>query len=117
MRGAIIFLMLFVAARANAGELTAQQLLLYCSEKRDSPADLSCNAYVSGFAEGLLIGKLMSEGGLGFCPPPQGLSGLQVRLIVENWMRQHPKALNESAGKASMAALITAYPCPVKNSN
>jgi hypothetical protein len=116
MRGRFIFLMLFAAARADADELTAQQLLLYCSEKSASPADISCTAYVSGFAEGLLIGKLMSEGGLGFCPP-QDLSALQVRLIVENWMRQHPKALNEPARKAAMAALFTAYPCPTKNSN
>jgi hypothetical protein len=99
MKARIIFLIVFAAARANADEFTAQQLLMYCSAKKDSAADLSCSAYIAGFSEGLLVGKVMSEGGLGFCPPSEGLSGLQTRLIVENWMRQHPKALNEPARK------------------
>jgi hypothetical protein len=116
MRMLFIFLVLFPISAANSGEFTAHQLFQYCSDAKGSPGGISCSAWVSGFVEGLLVGKLLPEAGLTFCPP-KDLSGLQARLLVENWIRQHPKELNEQASKVSMAALLTAYPCPAKNSN
>jgi hypothetical protein len=71
---------------------------------------------VENFTEGIIIGKKLPEAGLTFCPP-KDLTVLQARLIIEKWMREHPKALNESAKNVSMAAMLTAYPCQPKNSN
>jgi hypothetical protein len=101
---------------ASAGELTATELFQYCSDRAGSSGGLICSAYVEGFTEGLIMGKSLSEAGLTFCPP-RDLTVLQARLIVEKWMREHPKALNDSAKRVSIGALIRAYPCQPKNSN
>jgi hypothetical protein len=60
---------LFSPYITNAGEFIASQLFQYCGDQKGSPGGIACSAYVSGFAEGLLIGKMLREAGLTFCPP------------------------------------------------
>jgi len=99
---------------ASADALTATKLFQYCSDQEGSFGDIACLAYVQGFTEGLIIGKQLPKNGLTFCPP-KDLTVLQGRLIIEKWMREHPKLLNEKVRYVSMAAMLTAYPCQPKN--
>jgi hypothetical protein len=104
-------------APAGAQEFTGIKLYQFCSDPNpSSAASLGCSAYVAGFMEGLFIGKSLPGSGHSFCPP-KGLTVPQGRLVIEKFMRDRPKILNEAASSISMAALVLAFPCDATKSN
>jgi hypothetical protein len=100
-----------VCSEANA--FTGTELYRSCQK---GAADLSCVAYVRGFVDGMVIGKVF---GLikpaMFCPPNDGILLEQGRLIVEKFLTDHPERLHEKASFLAAAALLEAFPC--QNSN
>jgi len=103
--------LLSLLAPARADELKGIKLYQQCSNtNQDSVGYLNCNAYVAGFVEGLYIGKSLPGSGYNFCPP-KDLTYLQARLVIEKFMRDHPKMLNDAAGSVAMAVRVLTYPC------
>src|SRR4051812_24617196 len=81
-------------ACSEANAFTGTELYRSCQ----SPTDLSCTAYVRGFVDGMVIGKVVGLTKLPmFCPPNDGILLEQGRLIVEKFLRDHPEKLHEQA--------------------
>jgi Rap1a immunity proteins len=53
---------------------------------------------------------LMASGDPKFCPP-QRLSGKEIRLIVEKYLKGHPDQLKKQAGAFAGLALYQEFPC------
>jgi hypothetical protein len=64
----------------------------------------------------MLLGTLTQRSGaIKYCPPKDGLSVVQARLIVEKYMGEHPEDLHLEAGLSAAQALWDAFPCGAKS--
>jgi hypothetical protein len=96
----------------NASALDAIQLYRDCHAKTRSVGDFGCIAYIHGFLDGIATGRVVAEKKPGmFCPPKEGVSVDQGRLIIEKYMRNHPGELNQAAGLVAADAMYDAFPC------
>jgi hypothetical protein len=96
----------------NASALDAIQLYRDCHAKTGSVGDFGCTAYIHGFLDGIATGRVVAEKKPGmFCPPKEGVSVDQGRLIIEKYMRDHPGELNHAAGLVAAGAMYDAFPC------
>jgi hypothetical protein len=75
---------------------------------------VSCTSYIRGFIDGMVVGGNVEELHLKCCPPKDGISVEQGRLIVEKYLKDHPEKLNLEAGYVAAFAFVEAFPCPPK---
>jgi hypothetical protein len=102
---------MFLMAPTTARALSGVQLYQFCIESsKSSTAGISCEAYMRGFVDGMMMGSFADELHH-FCPPKGGVSVDQARLIVEKYLRDHPERLNREAGVLAGIALAAAFPC------
>ncbi|MDE2106059.1 MAG: hypothetical protein KGL39_53040 [Patescibacteria group bacterium] len=72
-----------------------------------------CAQWMSGVVAGIHVGQELQRYKRTICLPP-GVSGPQILLIVQRFMRLHPEALNETQTGVIAHALYDAYPCTEK---
>jgi Ssp1 endopeptidase immunity protein Rap1a len=103
-------LSLFASVEANA--LSGTELYRSCSDKKNGLGDFMCVAFVHGFLDGLAFGQGIGKASPPFyCPPEEGISVDQGRLIIEKYLRDHPEQLHLQAGENSASALVEAFRC------
>jgi hypothetical protein len=107
---AVIFSLIPVASNA----FTGMELHNWClsSEKMSPEAD-ACTIYLKGFVDGVVTGNALGIAHT-FCPPMDGISGPQARLILEKYFRDHPEKLDQEAGLLAEVAIREAFPCASK---
>jgi hypothetical protein len=100
-----------IFASTNAKALDGVTLYQSCQAKPGA-LELSCIAYVHGFLDGIAIGRVigMKAPNL-FCPPKEGISVVQGRLIIEKYLKNHPDKLHTDAGDLVFNALMDAFHC------
>lgn len=99
---------------SGAWAFTGTQLYELCSNKNpNSNENLGCAAYVHGFSDGFLLGTAFAPNT--YCPPKHGYSIVQIRLIVEKYLRDHPEELNQEALDLVGDALMDAFRCKKSN--
>jgi len=97
---------------ANAHALTGVDLYQACKSASHSSMDLVCIAYVHGFLDGFQLGRFVGTGPQSkYCPPKDGVSVDQGRLIIEKYLREHPQDLHTQAGLMAASAMMDAFPC------
>jgi hypothetical protein len=69
-----------------------------------------CIAYLRGLFDGMQQAKIVEDLKSTFCPP-QSPDLEQIRLIIEQWVRDNPKNAGVSVGWAGPLALSLAFPC------
>jgi Rap1a immunity proteins len=103
-----------IAATNSALAFNGVDLNNACADKKNGAGDLTCTAYIRGVSEGFMRGLALSDKlqeRIIYCPPTDGVSAEQARLIVEKYIRDHPKKLNEQASFLIEDALLGAFPC------
>jgi hypothetical protein len=114
MRALILLAVGWSLAGSQANAFTGTDLYNLCSEKR---IEGYCLSYVRGFMDGMTLGRAAGQRGPGiYCPPNEGMSVDQTRLIVEKYLRDHPEKLHQDAALLAAEAIIRAFPC-TRNSN
>ena len=104
------------ASTVNVKALPGTLLYRDCHEKTRSIGDAMCVAYIHGFLDGLVIGRVAGEQNPPvLCPPKDGIEVDQGRLIIEKYLRDHPERLHEEAGLLAAAAMLDAFPCRKSN--
>jgi hypothetical protein len=92
-----------------ATAVTGSQLYDLCSAQDQS--EMSCEVYIRGFVDGIMVGHLA---GNKFCPPDDGISGTQAKLVIMHWLRDNPEFLHHEAGYLAGIAMVDAFKCPTK---
>jgi len=96
--------------------LPGTELYRSCHSKEGSVGDFACVAYIHGFLDGLITGRMAGKQNPAIlCPPKDGISVDQSRLIVEKYMRDHPDELNKETGLVAASAMLDAFPCRAKS--
>lgn len=90
------------AARAETG----MEFYHHCSNGFKTTLNPQCESYVTGITNGLVAGHS------GTVCLPYGVTGKQLLLIVQNYMRNHPEVLNQESSSVIAQAMNGAYPCP-----
>jgi len=81
-----------------------------CQENPNSRSYAVCMAYLRGLFDGMQQAKIVEDTKSTFCPPlTPDLE--QIRLIIEQWVRDNPKNTGVSVGWAGPLALSLAFPC------
>ena len=105
-----------IAPAARAEGLDGTKLYEICGHHDFSSSENTvCAYYVKGFIEGMLFGDFSAKVTVGYCPPEEGISVEQGRLIIEKYMRDNPAILHRHAGVIAGEALLTAFPCKKSN--
>lgn len=79
---------------------------------RNKATDPLCAMWVTGFLNGIVAAndtRLPAA-----CPPPK-VTGAQARLIIDNFMQEHPDSLHITVRDVADAALAAAFPCKGSN--
>jgi hypothetical protein len=81
-----------------------------CQENANTRSYAVCMAYLRGLFDGMQQAKIVEDTKSTFCPP-QTPDLEQIRLIIEQWVRDNPKNAGVSVGWAGPLALSLAFPC------
>ncbi|TMK21063.1 MAG: hypothetical protein E6G75_03445 [Alphaproteobacteria bacterium] len=81
-----------------------------CQENPNSRSYAVCMAYLRGLFDGMQQAKIVEDLKSTFCPPPSP-DLEQIRLIIEQWVRDNPKNASVTVGWAGPLALSLAFPC------
>jgi hypothetical protein len=105
------FLIAGIAAPA-AAETTAIELLRQCQGRGDGGewGVLFCAGYFVGAIDAWAMAKGIAKQDF-FCPPREGISAEQAKLIFEKWINARPAELHESARLHVLLAMKDAFPC------
>lgn len=68
----------------------------------------ACEAYLAGIAD--TLGELGPKRGGIACIPPV-VTGAQLRIVVQKYLRDHPEKLQLRAAKLALEAYQTSFPC------
>jgi hypothetical protein len=98
---------LLLSGATSADDFSGTRLYEFCNHHDGHTEETTCAAFVHGLLDGLMLGSMGR-----YCPPKEGVSVAQGRLIIEKFMRDHPEALHKQAGIMAGVALATAFPCP-----
>jgi Rap1a immunity proteins len=109
----LIALLTLISSSAEAIEdFSAKHLQTICQhDNPDSVEHIVCVSYLRGLIEGMLFGSVSAVATVGYCPPKNGISPEEGRLIIEKYMRKNPAYLHEKASVVAGAALLSAFPC------
>src|SRR5215813_10474706 len=91
-------------------ETTMLTLNKMCQENANTRSYAVCMAYLRGLFDGMQQAKIVEDTKSTFCPP-QTPDLDQIRLIIEQWVRDNPKNAGVSVGWAGPLALSLAFPC------
>ena len=92
---------------------TGAGLLENCTyeAKASGPADLEFHTGLCiGFIKG--VTNTLSEQRLGDFCPPEATTNEDLKVVVVDWLRKHPKVLGEPAVGAVVSAMTEAFSCP-----
>jgi hypothetical protein len=81
-----------------------------CQENANTRPYAVCMAYLRGLFDGMQQAKIVEDMKSTFCPPVTPDLD-QLRLIIEQWVRDNPKNPSVSLGWAGPVALSLAFPC------
>src|SRR5262245_20847074 len=81
-----------------------------CQENANTRSYAVCMAYLRGLFDGMQQAKIVEDTKNTFCPP-QTPDLDQIRLIIEQWVRDNTKNAGVSVGWAGPLALSLAFPC------
>lgn len=90
---------------------TGNQLHADCSSAAKPGDEIMCMAYITGVAHGLFIAQAARDELHEKTCMPAMPSYRQARLIVEQYMRDHPETLDLNAALVAGSALLDAFPC------
>jgi hypothetical protein len=90
--------------------MTGMELYNYCDSKIVE-IQSGCEMYVFGFFEGYAVAQQARETGYALICLRGGESPVQLRLIVQKAMRDHPEILNYPAGVITTRSLVDAFKC------
>jgi hypothetical protein len=112
MKALLIGFMILFLGLAYAEDLSGIFLYKECHSDHNVAEAVGCVAYIHGFLDGMVTGRVGAEKMSGtFCPPKDGISVDQGRLIIEKYMKDHPGELNQQAGIVVAGAMYDAFPC------
>jgi len=104
---------LIAVTAANAQSyFTAGTLYKTCLQGEGSKSDAICEAYITGFANGVYSQRASTRGGHPVCVP---IRAEGVRLAVQQYMKAHPELLDKPAIAVVGLALSFAFPCASPN--
>jgi len=101
----------FLASSLSAAELTGENLRAACASPAGSKGDLACNAFVAGFAAGVVAQRLLEIQGYAICVPP-GAGVVSSRQAIQTYLEAHPDLRDVNAAALAADALFKAFPCP-----
>jgi hypothetical protein len=81
-----------------------------CQENTNTRPYAVCMAYLRGLFDGMQQAKIVEDMKSTFCPPVTPDLD-QLRLIIEQWVRDNSKNPSVSLGWAGPVALSLAFPC------
>jgi hypothetical protein len=88
----------------HADPFSGEKLEMLCTERAGADA---CALYILGFFQGIMAQQTL---GNPICLP-KGVNGLQAKLVIEKYLREHPENLHDDAWMAASVALAAAFPC------
>ena len=98
---------------------TGRELGRVCAEGSSDEQivrNLVCMAYLSGFTDAYVVSMAVMEhqapkARKPICLPDRGVQLELVKLLVNDWLKQNPSDLAETARSVVYRVLATAYPC------
>jgi hypothetical protein len=90
---------------SHAGDLIAD-----CNSSKGSPKFDYCNAFINGFANGILIDQIATRGNDPICLPDYTNTD-ELRGVIKAYGATHSDALNALSAPFAARALMQAYPC------
>ena len=98
---------------AAAFAASAGDLLSACISDPGTRGDITCNSYINGFVNGILIDQVAREGGKPICVDKTNTDA--VRAAITAFFKNNPNILHFDGGSAMGAAFQRLYPCPKSN--
>lgn len=113
----VIAVLTLILSSAEATEdFSAKHLQIICERHDpDSTEHMVCVSYLRGLLEGMFFGSVSAVATVGYCPPKNGIAPEEGRLIIEKYMRDHPRYLDEKASVIAGTALLSAFPCKIRH--
>jgi len=109
----VLLAAILALAVTQASGFTGIDLYQFCIvAQKGTLGDATCTTYVRGFIDGLIIGTFVTSKDWKISPPDAGIPVAHGRLILENYLRNHPEVLNEDGGYLFGFAMIDAFRCP-----
>ena len=108
MKKVVFILACLVIACPAKADFTGADLQSACTDNQDI-----CDFWITSFLLGAFGSQGIAQQG-NFSPvgcPPGGVTASQARLIVENYMHDHPENLHLPAQDVVLAASALAFPC------
>jgi len=102
MKKVLFILACLVIACPAKADFTGADLQSACTNNQDI-----CDFWITSF----LLGAFGSQANAQISCPPGGTTRTQARLIIENYMRDHPEQLHSPAQDIVFAAAQLAFPC------
>ena len=95
---------------------TGNDILKLCTDG-NKDADRACLMWMTGLGAGMAVSEAMSrhEKKEPVVCIPDGVNGNQIRMIVENYMRDNPNTLHLPADVIAGRAIQRAFPFPCAN--
>jgi len=106
-----ILVCLIIVSPAKAA-LTGNDLYRFCTNANSQVSQDACNFWVAGFIAGV---SAASDDPPRYVCLPDGVDFRLVRVLIENFMENHPQALHRPARELAYLALEWGFPCPVEN--
>lgn len=96
----------------KAKAFTGEELSGACATNDRAINEAACVSYVRGFMDGMLFGTAYQKARPNsYCPPNDGISLIQARSVILNYLQNHPAELHKEAAFMAAEALVLAYPC------
>lgn len=98
------------AAQLTESRITTAELRAVC-DNSEIAVDHACSGFLSGAAEGLIIGQLIaSDAEPTFCPPEKLLVG-ELKSMFLDFSTEHPEQEAEDASLTLLNVLEFHFPC------
>jgi hypothetical protein len=107
---AVLIMLLIPSVSTQAREITAKDMLAWCTSPDGSDTALACTSYMSGFIHALSVEATMSKPA-GICLPPK-FTPAEAQDIFVRTLHTYPKMKNGLLETALWAALAHQFPCP-----
>ncbi|MGD2270488.1 MAG: Rap1a/Tai family immunity protein [Desulfobacterales bacterium] len=100
----------------GADAVRGEQLLYWLTGKADNEIEATMDraksmAYLSGMLDSYVVLSAIDPGLKIYCVPEKGISIVQAKDIVVQWLNRHPDRLKEEARILVLYALKDAFPC------